>query len=332
MIRISAYYEYFFRFHDRKAVMDRLKRIFKHDFINKIRRGRAFHSDRELPFDIERAPKFIQEENRYILNVLRSNYGMLFNRSYLAIEHLDVVLTTRCTLSCRDCGHLIPAYAANGRHPFDMPAAQVIEDLRKLTSSVDYIADIVLMGGEPFLYKELPIVLSYLADNKKVGHVMIVSNGTIIPDESILHSIRKNNASVHINDYGLGSISAVRAKLADSAVLYEVSRERTWSAFQDAVLRNLARDDLEKKFRACHFSTCKNLMDGILAGCAVSQHGTRNGLFPEFPCDRISIHKYSSDQLRCEIKKLYQRSHYECCNYCGYGGLGENVKAGIQNE
>ncbi len=331
MIRISDYFKWYCYFHDSENFIDRLKRVFKREFISKLERERGCHPERRLPFNPEKMSGFAKHENRYFINLFRQNPRMLFNRRFVAMDHVDVVLTTRCTLSCRDCSHLIPEYGAGGRTPLDIPAEQVIKDLRHLTAAVDYIASIVVMGGEPFLHKELPAVLEYASKNKKIGNIQIVSNGTIIPKKSLLDSIRNSNAQLHINDYGFLFNADIYEKLAAANIKYRVAHDRVWKVFGKTALRQIAEDALEKKAEDCHFATCKNLMDGRLAGCAVSQHGERTGLIPRFEGDRIDIHSFSADELRREIVKLYRKPYYECCRYCGYGGVSETVEAGIQN-
>lgn len=66
---------------------------------------------------------------------------------YLIMEHLGVRLTTFCNLNCRNCADLLP-YQKNCHYDYQL----LIEDMDKILSVVDFVHEILLGGGEIFLY------------------------------------------------------------------------------------------------------------------------------------------------------------------------------------
>ena len=64
---------------------------------------------------------------------------------------LEVFITERCTLRCRDCSHLIPEYKA----PKNYEMKEIINVLENVLKVVDKISDLIILGGEPVLHMEL---------------------------------------------------------------------------------------------------------------------------------------------------------------------------------
>lgn len=75
--------------------------------------------------------------------------------------------------------------------------------MRILFSKVDIVREFVLIGGEPFLYKELSEIISYIGEKyrDKISIFSIVTNGTIIPTQEVLGLCQKHNVLVRISDY-----------------------------------------------------------------------------------------------------------------------------------
>ena len=73
----------------------------------------------------------------------------------LVVGSIDVSLTTRCNLKCKNCGSLMPFYA----HPKDVELDTIIKSLDRFFSCVDRVVRINVIGGEPFLYPHLAEVI-----------------------------------------------------------------------------------------------------------------------------------------------------------------------------
>lgn len=102
---------------------------------------------------------------------------------YLIMEHLGVRVTTYCNLNCKDCADLIP-YTKSCHYDY----ALFLEDIQKVLEAVDGIHEILLGGGEIFLYPHMNEVIECFLNSPKVGKVIIVTNGTIMPSEACLIS------------------------------------------------------------------------------------------------------------------------------------------------
>ncbi len=73
---------------------------------------------------------------------------------YLSKERLGIMLTTLCTLKCKGCYLMIP-----DQKPWNADIETIKASLPRIFEIFDYFDQICLMGGEPFLYKDLVEVL-----------------------------------------------------------------------------------------------------------------------------------------------------------------------------
>jgi len=120
------------------------------------------------------------------------------NRLGVSLNSLDVVLTEKCSLKCKDCSNLMQYYT----EPKNSDHTSLLEELKILMESVDHISEIRLIGGEPLMYKNLDKVLSFLSLFDNYREVVIFTNGTIIPNDSLLDVSTDPRFRYQISDYG----------------------------------------------------------------------------------------------------------------------------------
>lgn len=247
--------------------------------------------------------------------------GIIFlNR--LIIPQLDFVITTKCSLRCKNCADLMPY--------FKCPENRTLEDLQKemdkLLECVDSINEVVVLGGEPFLHPDINQVLSYLVGLNKVKSVVIFTNGTIVPKrEEVIKVLKNKKIQILISDYG--KVSRNKDKLL------QLSRERgfsckinfipLWASFGKLHRRNRNESQLIKQFRSCDIP-CRTYFEGKFHYCERSAMGTALGYIPSTDDDYVDIinGNYSRDEVRKRIIDLsYAKSYIEACRYCDKGTL-----------
>lgn len=120
-------------------------------------------------------------------------------RNRCVLSKIDTVITSRCTLKCRDC-NLFIGYA---KHHVDMNLKEIQRNFDTFFDSVDYVYEYTLLGGEPFMHAELEQILSYLMENygNRIGKVNLISNGTMVPRDNVLELMKRYEMTVHISDY-----------------------------------------------------------------------------------------------------------------------------------
>jgi len=257
----------------------------------------------------------------------------LVNKS-LTLPFIDLVITTRCSLKCKKCFHLIPSYTKDGHCSFDVEIEEIKRDLKKLLSSVDYIVKVNILGGEPFLYGNLDELLLELTNYEKVGYFMIISNTTIVPKDSTCKILSNPKFYVHFNDYGVSSTKEeeIKRKMEKYHIIHKIKSDEKWYDFGEVQKQNLSETQLTELYQQCGFARCKALMQGLLHTCAFQKHGQKNGLI-EDTGEYLQIHEYSEVVLREKIVEFYKKKTFKACDYCNapsINGEGTVIAAGEQ--
>jgi organic radical activating enzyme len=115
-----------------------------------------------------------------------------------ALGFLDFPITTRCTLNCRDCMQYIP-----DRVKQNEPLESLVKSLDALFGKVSFIGEISIIGGEPFLHEDLATLINHIYNHyhKKIGSLVITTNGMVLPDLYVLDVCRKTGVYINVSDY-----------------------------------------------------------------------------------------------------------------------------------
>ncbi len=227
------------------------------------------------------------------------------------------VVTTKCSLKCKNCNNLMPCY----QHPYDVPAEEVIRDLNRLLLGVDLIVKLSLIGGEPFLYPDLIRVLDAVADNPKVMYVSLTTNGTILPKEDLIQKLRNPKVIVQISDYGVKTqkIPELIRILEENGIKYVPDKVKVWVSPGGTENRGKSREQLSKEYLSCFSSKyCRTLLRGKFYLCARGAHLYDLGYMKETH-DLYDIRKKQSRRDFRRTLRDYMLSDYaEACNYCDH--------------
>lgn len=262
--------------------------------------GRRYNSFRHLSYSVPRS-------------LLMT---MCFKKFY--VKHLELPITTYCTLCCRHCANLMQYYD----RPRHGSVEQIIDSLTAVLSSVDGVALLRILGGEPLLHPELCRILDFCLKEQKIKKIEVVTNGTLLFSEEALVSLTdrvgtKPNFEVCISDYGQnsGKKDLLVRQLEEAGIAYKVESDK-WRAAGNISRRNRDARALKKLFRYC--SRCVSLLNGELHICPRSSHGTDLHIVPKKQGEYVAVLEYGDDKkaLRAAIRKLLNRKYIEACNYC----------------
>lgn len=214
---------------------------------------------------------------------------------YKDIVHVwrtDILLTPRCTLRCRNCNMYMPYYKA----PVDQSLEQIKSDLDVYFKHIDYVGLFHLVGGEPFLFKDLQEVISYLGENyrDRIDVALITTNGTILPPKRTLALLKKHDITINISDYtksvDYGSkLAAVIAALSENSNTFTVRTLGAWLDFGNpTVSKNLSSQELSEHFDRCtaHF---RGLHNHKLYYCHLNCSAVMAGVFPDNANDFLDL-------------------------------------------
>lgn len=240
----------------------------------------------------------------------------IFN--YLYLYHVELPVTQKCNLRCKHCVFMMPYF----ENPVDFELDKTLKYMDKLFDSVDAIQIFRILGGEPFLYADLKMVVQHAIDCPKVKTVEIVTNGTLVPRQDIIETLKNPKLKVQISDYGdLSRNKENIKKLCDENEITCVLRgsdEKNWFDPGDLHFRGRSKKELKKQFKHCG-EICRNLHDGKLYFCPRAAFGTKLGI-PDVESEYVDFTKEKSrEEIRKDIYELNQRKYLLACNYCDEG-------------
>lgn len=125
-----------------------------------------------------------------------------------SVHALNLVVTTRCSLRCKGCCALMDYFNPSAQRHMDMEKTMRSFDL--LMEHLDYVDELVPIGGEIFLCKDIDKLLLHVASSRyvqKIGRVLLITNGTILPSRSTMEilGLHSDLFQIAVSDYGKDS-------------------------------------------------------------------------------------------------------------------------------
>ena len=256
--------------------------------------------------------------------------------THLYVPYVEVVLTTHCSLRCKNCSALMPLYERRAH----LDLSLFVSSMERLLSAVDSVHVVRLLGGEPLLYPDLVGALEFVAGQDKIKRAAIVTNGTmLIRDERVLKILQENpKLYVFISDYGVHSrhFQDLVRQLEEHHIPYMTfDNGRPWIDYGGFEERHKTVPELMEQYLICtHRNT--NLLNGKWYQCYRASHATNLGLIPDRPEEYIDLtdNQIPLRKLRRRIRKfLFSYVPYvESCKYCDFGPNPRLVPPGLQEE
>lgn len=251
----------------------------------------------------------------------------------VCLLQIDVAVTLRCTLKCKDCNMFVPYHKAKT----DFSYEELKSNFDDLFCHVDYLSSCVLLGGEPLLNKDLGRLISYLGTTygKKIGQLSIISNGTLLPERNLLDIIKEFNVEINLSDYT--QTVPYKKRFLEAVDCYEkhgitvqIKKDLIWGEFGFPV-SPCQFDNSEE-----HMKSCSPLWRGLNSSkyyyCNVAWSAGRLHRFEENEKDYVNLKGEIDKETLLEYSLGNIKGGLTCCRYCG--GFGEDnkklVQAGLQ--
>lgn len=242
--------------------------------------------------------------------------------SYLHTERLffhsvDIVITERCSLKCRDCSNLMQYYD----QPQNAGIEEIVQSIDAFCAVVDDIHEFRVIGGEPFMNKQYPVIIRHLIEKQNVHRIVIYTNGTIVPRGEQLESLRHEKVMILLTDYGPLSPKSTELinLMKQNGIGYFARPADGWSECSSIMPHH--RDEAAQKelFTSCCAKNLYTLSEGKLYRCPFVANAVRLGAIPDFPGDQVDIFSLSHvgrDEIRHQIDRLADVDYLKSCDFC----------------
>lgn len=264
------------------------------------------------------------------------------NAQKVVINKIDVMITSRCTLNCRDCVYFIPAYS----QPMDRPIDLVKEDIALFFDTVDYIREISIVGGEPFMHENLNEIIEYIAINfkEKTGTLQVITNGTVLPNQLLVKSILDNHVQIVISDYTetlpwvKGKLQKFLTCMQEHNIDYIIPSMGMWVDYGNPTnKKSLGCKELDRHFELCAMP-CRVLEYKKYFFCTRNYGAVRAGLYEAkdgyFPLNELMKDKQEKEEfLKFEVG-VVEKGYLDYCDNCnGFPTINKKfVPAAVQIE
>lgn len=245
----------------------------------------------------------------------------------LFFRSIDLIITERCSLKCKDCSNLMQYY----EKPKDVDINTLFKSIDAFCATIDEVMDFRILGGEPFMNREWPIIAERLIKEPKAKRVVLYTNGTIIPNEKDLSVLKNNKALVIISDYGALSRNLLGLKqiLAQNKIAHHILEVREWLDCAAIIPYHRSVEEQKAIYRNCCAKNMATLSDGKLFRCPYAANAHRLKAVPDNPSDYIDLFQKTT-KARVRDYILY-KDYMEICDYCGSRPLsGLEVSPAVQ--
>lgn len=249
------------------------------------------------------------------------------------LPSLEVFITERCTLRCRDCSHLIPRYQS----PADYSIDEIIKHLQNILKVVEKISDLIILGGEPLLHKGLCRILEWGYEQEQIGYLTIVSNGSVMPDEKLLSVLEKTKTRIRLSNYGKYSIKLndIQKTCKEKGISCFVNDE-LWTDMGRIYKHNYKKEELKEIFTDCPFSYALLLLKGKIYRCAHVAHLNNLQIIDSHVHDSVDVSEITMknvNEKKQEMREYMEVEYLEGCDLCnGIKNSVQGIEPAIQVE
>ena len=273
----------------------------------------------------------------YAINTCVLCHDAYLHPDKLFLRSIDLIITERCTLKCKDCSNLMQYY----ERPEHCSLESVMRSIDAFCAVIDEVIEFRLLGGEALLNKDWPVITERLLKEPKVKRIVFYTNGTILPNEKHIPCLRDEKILFSITDYGSLSrkLEPLKQLLKDNGIKFFVASSPVWLDCSSVTAHNRTVEQQKEIYRDCCGKNMVTLSDGKVFRCPYAANAARLAAVPDAKSDYVDLNEFALDaagiqKAKTELREyLLWKEYLGTCDYCAGRPLsGVEVPAAVQAQ
>lgn len=252
----------------------------------------------------------------YDLNRYFYEYFLKYFPEKLIIPSLDIVITEKCSLRCRDCANLMQYYET----PEDIEFEELFHHLDILMECVDHVLELRVLGGEAIMNKNMHRYVNRLREYENYTRIAVYFNGTITPRDENLRCLIYDDTFSRISDYGNISkkIPEIVKIFNSHDIIYSVIKCDKWQDCATIFKRNRTQAELENVFSECCANKTLTFLRNKVYVCPFAANADNLTAIPSFPQDTLTIEgRLDEERIRSILFDIMRnKKFFSACEYC----------------
>jgi len=299
-------------------IQDILQQLKKNGFSRWLSSVELLSNENFLKLDLCYPPHFVE----YAISSTLNCHKNFLNSQKIYLRSVDIVITEKCSLRCRDCSNLMSYYKTPRNYNID----EIMSDVNNLLKIVDGIHEFRVIGGEPFMNSKIHIIVNELSKKNKIKYVIIYTNATILPSKKQLKFFNNPKILFFITDYGQLSKKLVQLleTLVNHDIKYYVQKVGRWTDCAKIYQHFRTSMALKELFEKCCAHNTYTLIRGKLFRCPFSANAHILRAVPDYASDYINIRSQQTiSRFRRQIRAFLKLPYLKTCNFCNGRSFGD---------
>ena len=272
-----------------------------------------------------------KKEDEFLNYSLEAMYEMhksyLKNNNGLSLRSIDVMITEKCTLKCKDCANLMQFY----EKPINIEKNEVFETLELLLNKIDILFEVRLIGGEPFANKDIYKIIEFIISKEKIKRCVIYTNGTVNIKDEFIELMKNPKVVFSITDYGHLSrnIDKMEEKLQNNSIIYRRHEPEYWTDSGNFLDKPIDVSSAKELFDKCCGKNLLTVSDNKIYRCPFAANSERLKSIPNKSENSVNINNTTAN-IRNYLENI---DYIPACQHCkGRSFDSPLITPGIQTK
>lgn len=259
------------------------------------------------------------EHVKYLIRTCLHHHENYTHPERLTVQSVDLIVTERCSMKCRDCSNLMQYY----ERPENADLNEMFQTIDRLSSEMDEVYEVRVIGGEPFMNKEVHLVVEKLTSKANINKVSIFTNATILPREHQWEAFEHEKVRFFITEYDLSKkLQPLTAELERRGIAYVCEKANGWTDCASLEKHNRTTSENEALFSQCCAKNLATLAHGKLYRCPFSANAAKLQAVPDYKEDYLVVSGAGKEDIRAFLRG---KTFINACDHCNGRSYGDKV-------